>query len=221
MKPFIIVFEGIDGAGKSTQASIVFELLKEKSPKLLREPGSTEIGNMLRTILKTYKLDPKTQTFLIEASRSLMIEKHFKNFEGIIILDRYIYSTIAYQGYGFGLDTKLLKSLNNFVCEGYKPDIVFLFDIDPEIALKRLNRECDVFENIEFLKKVREGYLILATCERIQLLYNRCFKNSRGYYKRDSKYLKILDDFIKSKILYSSENINLLYDKIYLCIRYR
>ncbi|GAB6078261.1 dTMP kinase [Hydrogenobaculum acidophilum] len=161
-KPYIIVFEGIDGSGKSTQLNIVYELLKEKNVKLLREPGSTEIGDKLRDILKSQKLDPKTQTFLIEASRTHMIEKHLKGFDGIVLLDRYIYSTIAYQGYGFGIDINFLKTLNDFAIDIYKPDIVFLFDIEPKIALERLAREKDVFENIEFLKKVREGYLALA-----------------------------------------------------------
>ncbi len=161
-KPYIIVFEGIDGSGKSTQINIVYELLKEKNVKLLREPGSTEIGDRLRDILKSQKLDPKTQTFLIEASRTHMIEKHLKGFDGIVLLDRYIYSTIAYQGYGFGIDINFLKALNDFAVDIYKPDIVFLFDIEPRAALARLNREKDVFENIEFLEKVREGYLALA-----------------------------------------------------------
>jgi len=161
-KPYIIVFEGIDGSGKSTQINIVYELLKDKNVKLLREPGSTEMGEKIRDILKSQKLDPKTQTFLIEASRAHMIEKHFKGFEGILLLDRYIYSTIAYQGYGFGIDINFLKALNDFVCDIYMPNIVFLLDIDPKTALLRLKREKDVFEDLEFLKKVRNGYLKLA-----------------------------------------------------------
>ncbi|MGC9286566.1 MAG: dTMP kinase [Hydrogenobaculum sp.] len=161
-KPYIIVFEGIDGSGKSTQINIVYELLKDKNVKLLREPGSTEIGEKIRDILKSQKLDPKTQTFLIEASRANMIENHLKGFKGIVLLDRYIYSTIAYQGYGFGIDINFLKTLNDFVCDIYTPDIVFLLDIDPKTALKRLKREKDVFENLDFLERVRDGYLELA-----------------------------------------------------------
>lgn len=161
-KPYLIVFEGIDGSGKSTQISIVYELLKDKNVKLLREPGSTAIGEKIRDILKSQKLDPKTQTFLIEASRAHMIENHLKGFKGIVLLDRFIYSTIAYQGYGFGIDINFLKTLNDFVCDIYTPDIVFLLDIDPMIALERLKREKDVFENLDFLKRVRNGYLKLA-----------------------------------------------------------
>ncbi|HEK25322.1 MAG TPA: dTMP kinase, partial [Hydrogenobaculum sp.] len=116
----------------------------------------------IRDILKSQKLDPKTQTFLIEASRAHMIENHLKGFKGIVLLDRYIYSTIAYQGYGFGIDISFLKTLNDFVCDIYTPDIVFLLDIDPKTALKRLKREKDVFENLDFLERVRDGYLELA-----------------------------------------------------------
>ncbi len=163
-KPYIVVFEGIDGAGKSTQIQIVYELLREKGKnvKLLREPGSTEIGDKIRDILKANKLNPKTQAFLIEASRAHMIETHFKGFDGIVLLDRYIYSTIAYQGYGSGLDISFLKALNDFAIGMYKPDITLLFDIDPSTALKRLQREKDVFEDLEFLERVRKGYLELA-----------------------------------------------------------
>ncbi len=165
-KPFIIVFEGIDGAGKSTQSKILFKLLKGKiNTKLLQEPGSTEVGSYLRNLLKSTKLNPKTQTFLIEASRNMMIEEHIKNFEGVIILDRYYHSTIAYQGYGMGLDISFLKALNEFACTHdnifYKEDIVFLFDISPEEAIKRIDKK-DVYENIELLEKVRKGYLSLA-----------------------------------------------------------
>jgi len=164
IQPFIIVFEGIDGSGKSTQASIVYELLKSKNidVKLLREPGSTKLGESLRNILKSEHLDPKTQTFLIEASRSNMIQTEFKNFKGVIILDRFVYSTIAYQGYGFGLDIMFLKALNDFTVEPYKPNMVFLFDIDPLLSLDRIKRDKDVFEDLDFLKKVRDGYLKMA-----------------------------------------------------------
>lgn len=167
-KPFIVVFEGIDGSGKSTQANIIFRFLEEnkKSVKLLQEPGSTKVGKIIRDTLKTNILNVKTQLFLFEASRTLMIEKHIKDFEGIVLLDRYYYSTIAYQGYGMGIDITFLKALNRFACTFdniyYDADIVFLLDIEPEIAIKRLNRKEDIFESIELLEKVRKGYLELA-----------------------------------------------------------
>lgn len=190
-KAKIIAIEGIDGAGKTTISSLVKEKLEKKGKEvyLFKEPGSTFLGEKVREIFKTQELDPLTRVFLIESSRTrLFIEKIFPIIDKdiFIILDRFIYSTIAYQGYAEGLDIEFINllnekatslSLSGGIQEGtsisndecIKPDFVFLIDISVEKALERI-KEKDIFEKKDYLQKVREGFLDLAKKEPIIVL---------------------------------------------------
>lgn len=128
-KPFI-VFEGLDGSGKSTQINLTYNWLKDIHHlpiQLAREPGSTYAGEKIRDILKTYKINAMSQFFLFSAARSLLLEQIKPLVHNQwILLDRYIYSTWAYQHASGNLSAKLLQ-----VCEDAlevpKPDLVFLF----------------------------------------------------------------------------------------------
>nr|5XBH_A Chain A, Thymidylate kinase [Aquifex aeolicus VF5]5XBH_B Chain B, Thymidylate kinase [Aquifex aeolicus VF5] len=162
----LIAFEGIDGSGKTTQAKKLYEYLKQKGyfVSLYREPGGTKVGEVLREILLTEELDERTELLLFEASRSKLIEEKIipdLKRDKVVILDRFVLSTIAYQGYGKGLDVEFIKNLNEFATRGVKPDITLLLDIPVDIALRRL-KEKNEFENKEFLEKVRKGFLELA-----------------------------------------------------------
>ncbi len=162
----LIAFEGIDGSGKTTQAKKLYEYLKSKGKEvsLYREPGSTEIGEKIRDILLCHCMDERTELLLFEAARSCLVsEKIIPDLKAgrTVILDRFTLSTLAYQGYGKGIELETIKTLNEFATRGIKPDIVFLLDLPVEEALKRLKNKTR-FENKEFLEKVRKGFLKLA-----------------------------------------------------------
>ncbi|HIP93456.1 MAG TPA: dTMP kinase [Desulfurobacteriaceae bacterium] len=178
-KSFIISFEGIEGSGKSTCASLLFNFLKKnlnnlpkkfKNVFLFREPGSTALGENLRNLLLNFltpNIHKKTMAFLFEASRSYLFEENKEIFleNNIIIFDRFIDSTIAYQGYGLGLDINFLEKLNLFATDKIEPDLTFLLDVDIKVSLERIkSKKKDNIENmsIEFFKKVRHGFLEIA-----------------------------------------------------------
>lgn len=171
-----ITFEGIGGAGKTTQVDLLYKYLKKRSinVELTKEPGGTPIGELLRNILvKNLDVKPErlSELFLFEADRhetiKKIVEPNIK--EGrIIISDRGIDGSIAYQGFGRGLDLSIINYLTCLATLYRKPDLTILIDIDPEIAQKRIalrnNQMTDKFdlEEIEFQSKVRNGFLYSA-----------------------------------------------------------
>ncbi|MCS7056652.1 MAG: dTMP kinase [Thermoflexales bacterium] len=180
-----ISFEGLDGSGKTTQIQRLAVWLRTHHQRVLtlREPGGTKIGDAIRAILhdrSNAEMDARTELMLYCASRAQLVaeqvQPHLQS--GVIVLsDRFADSTLAYQGYGRGLDLNFLRSLLDFVTHGIKPDLTLYFDVDPERALQRrlssgaeINR-MDV-EAIEFHRRVREGYhqLIAQDPQRWQLI---------------------------------------------------
>ena len=133
-----ISFEGVDGSGKSTQINLLKIEIERNGFEcvLLEEPGTTLVGLEIRKILKDYEkvgeLSSVTELFLFAASRSELVDKEIKPLlarrEKVIIADRYIDSTLAYQGYGRGYDTDKINYINNIVTQGIKPDLTFLLD---------------------------------------------------------------------------------------------
>jgi len=187
----IITFEGIDGAGKSTQAQILYNYLKNYFDNviLLREPGGTKLGDMVRDILlRENQIEPacSTETFdisitaeflLFAAARAELVRQVVAPAlqEGaVILLDRFIDSSIAYQGYGRGLAIDFIDKVNRAVINGIEPDLTLLFDIAPQAASSRLQRRADRIEaeGLIFLETVRQGYLKIAAAEpqRIRLI---------------------------------------------------
>ena len=175
MKGYLITFEGIDGSGKSTQAHLIHTRLNDSGRKaiILREPGGTEIGEKIRSLLldnSFSELQPLTELFLYLAARaqitSSIIVPALNRGEDVI-MDRYIDSTAAYQGYGRGLGIDEMRGLNNIATGGLVPDITFVIDCDPEKAVSRLSTAPDRLESegIDFMKKVREGFLALREVE--------------------------------------------------------
>lgn len=169
-KGLFITFEGIDGSGKTTQLNKVKTFLETKGYNVIttREPGAMELGKKIREILLHYEgeVSDKSEMFLFLADRAQHVEKLIKPAieEGKIVLcDRHTDSTIAYQGYGRGQDVNILKDLNRIAVNGIIPDLTLLFDVSLETSQNRVGDEKDRMESsgIEFLKKVRNGYLEL------------------------------------------------------------
>ncbi|MEO0247013.1 MAG: dTMP kinase [candidate division WOR-3 bacterium] len=169
---FFITIEGIEGSGKSTLTEGIIEFLKTKGFNVVysREPGGTKVGESVRNILLAdgNEMDPMTEVFLFLAARRENVRKNILPAlrDGkVVVCDRYIDSTIAYQGYGRGLPIKLLRRLNKLATYGIKPDLTFVIDIDPEKGLKRISgKELDRIEreNIDFHRRVRDGYRKIA-----------------------------------------------------------
>lgn len=157
-----IVFEGIDGGGKSTQIKLISDYLKERGYdlELHMEPTRGEIGSLLWSYMrsKNRSFEPETEALLFAADRiehGKAITKAIKDGK-VVISDRYLHSSLAYQG-AAGVDPVWMKSLNK---HALKPDLVILLDIDPERSLERVSdRAKTVFEEREYLKRVREEYL--------------------------------------------------------------
>lgn len=169
-----ITFEGADGCGKTTQIELLKKYLDEKNIKNIqtREPGATELGVELRKILLHYEkpVSDVAETFLYLADRAQHTEFEIKPMldDGYIILcDRFIDSTVSYQGYARKQDINQIKKLNEIATKGLKPDLTIVFDIESTIAQKRLQGEKDRLEKegLEFHKALRFGYLELAKKE--------------------------------------------------------
>ena len=163
-----ISFEGIDGAGKTTQIKMLKENLEKNNfkVKVVREPGGIEIAESLRKIIlnKAFDISSKTEMLLFLAARSELVNKvilpALEN-KYFIICDRYIDSTLAYQGFGRNIDVEIIDILNKFVTLDLLPTITFYLDITVETMLSRKNKiDNDRMENSgsEFFEKVRDGY---------------------------------------------------------------
>ena len=162
-----ITFEGIDGSGKSTQADLLYDKLKKQSLKsiILRDPGTTKISETIRESLlkKDFNIDPLTETLLFFAARNQLVEEQIiPSLQSgmFIVCDRFTDSTLAYQGFGRGVDLELINQLNNAIIKQAKPILTFIFDIDIKEARKRIIKS-DRMENagLEFFNRVRNGYL--------------------------------------------------------------
>ncbi len=157
-----IVFEGVDGGGKSTQIKMLSQYFTEKGMEveIHAEPTTGDIGNLIREYMnsRNRSLSPETEALLFAADRV----EHGKRIrkalaKGIVVIsDRYKHSSYAYQG-AAGVDKEWMETLNKYALE---PDLILLLDIDPDKSLERVtDREPTVFEGNTYLKKVRSGYL--------------------------------------------------------------
>ena len=170
MKLFI-VFEGLDGSGKSTQIKALNDKLKLNNYDVisLREPGSTEIGDKVLEILESsQKLTPIMEFLLFSISRSAIINEKITpnlNENKIVLCDRYFYSSIAYQGSGRNLDNDFIHKINNKIVDDVIPDMVFYFDLTWEEKIRRKGIDhSDRFEKEDklFHENVRKSYLQMA-----------------------------------------------------------
>lgn len=169
-----ITFEGADGCGKTTQIKLLQEYLQYRGYEvvLTREPGCAGLGQKIRDLLLNYdgEVSPVCESFLFLADRAqnvdIIVRRNIEKGR-IVISDRHIDSSLAYQGYGRGLDVERIDKLNNIATSGLKPDLTYVFDIDIETSMKRVGKEKDRMESSgkEFFEKVRQGYLKIAQKE--------------------------------------------------------
>lgn len=177
-----VTFEGPDGSGKTTQAQLLYEYLQERGYPvfLTREPGGTDIGDQIREVLHSLEnteMLPQTEILLYSASRAQLvgqiIRPHLDRGE-IVLCDRYADSTLAYQGYGHGLDLQVLQVITTFATGGLKPDLTIYLDIDVEEGLRRKLAAHQAGEaewnrmdqqKLAFHRRVRQGYLQMVAAE--------------------------------------------------------
>lgn len=171
-----ITFEGIEGAGKTTQVRLLAEKLKKEGFKVIQtfEPGDTQVGGKIREILlnPSLSINPNCELLLYFADRIQHIEEKIKPAleAGIIVLcDRFTDSTIAYQGYGRHISIELIKKINTLVLKDFTPDLTIILDLPAHLGLnrnKKINkRDRFEIEDIDFHNRVREGYLDICKNE--------------------------------------------------------
>ncbi|MEW6586800.1 MAG: dTMP kinase [Nitrospirota bacterium] len=183
-KGTFISLEGIEGTGKSTQAKLLFNHLRQKGfdVALTAEPGGTKIGDKIREVLLSpdhNEMAPMTELLLYFSSRTQHMEELIMpalKRGAIVVTDRFTDSTIAYQGYGRGIDLGLIHSLDRIATSGFRPDLTLLLDLDVETGLRRnkgINKTDRLeLEDVEFHERVRDGFLLLAAqeSERIRVI---------------------------------------------------
>jgi dTMP kinase len=174
-----ITFEGPDGSGKTTQILLLAQFLKAKGLPVVqtREPGGTPIGEQIRTILhdlRNKSMLPMTEVLLYSASRAQHVGQLIRlelERGQIVISDRYAESTIAYQGYGHGLDRDMLRAITMYATGGLRPDLVIYLDLDVQVGLERKQQDQQRGKGewnrmdqqaIGFHRRVREGYIEMA-----------------------------------------------------------
>jgi len=180
LKGKFIVFEGLDATGKSTQVKRLSELLQREGLTVVttREPGGTPLGEAIRRILldnKNHALSSLSELLLFVASRHQLTKEVIRpalEAEKTVVSSRYMMSSLAYQGYGRGIDLDLIQQLNAAATTGLRPDFLFLIDVTPAVAINRMTtfgkkggrRDRIEAEDIAFYERVQKGYLE-AACE--------------------------------------------------------
>ena len=163
-----LVIDGPDGVGKTTQTARLAAFLRERgrSVVVLREPGATPAGEAIRDLLLDPETDltPLAEMLLYQAARSQVVEAVIRPAleQGqVVLLDRYWYSTAAYQGHGLGLDLDAVRRVSEVATGGLEPDHLFLLDLDPDVGLARLDGAHDRIEGrpLEYHRRVRAGFL--------------------------------------------------------------
>lgn len=213
-----ITFEGIEGTGKTTQIKMLKDFLEKAGHEVdvTLEPGGSRIGKELRKILlnmDSTDLTGECELFLYLADRAQHVSQIIRpavEAGKVIISDRFADSTIVYQGYGRGLDPKLLRTLNDVAVSGHWPDLTILLDLDPEIGLKRAMtrnikdnkmQEEGRFEaeSLEFHERVREGYLTWAALNNERIIAINANQTPDEIFEEiKEKVLELLDKKSKS-----------------------
>lgn len=170
----LITFEGIEGCGKSTQVDLLFDYLTGKGYRVIktREPGGTVYGEALRDVAlrKNFDVSPLSELLTIMAIRAQHVEELIMpalQDRTIVLCDRFVDASYAYQGYGRGIDLGIIETLNRLVTKGIRPNLTILIDCTAGLGLKRKtknDRSLDRFEkeNLSFHRKIRNAYLKLA-----------------------------------------------------------
>lgn len=172
IKGKFITFEGAEGCGKSTQANLLCQYLKKQKQQVLhlREPGGLLIGEKIRKILldvKNRRMTRECEILLYMAARAQLVEEIIFPAlkKGVIVVcDRFLDSTVAYQGYGCGISIDFIQSVGKFITKGLAPDLTFLLDMEVKKGFSRKTQPKDRIEqrSIKYHDRVRQGYLDIA-----------------------------------------------------------
>jgi dTMP kinase len=176
MRGLLITVEGVEGSGKSTHCRLLAEWLRARRHDvvLTSEPDGTPLGAAIRGLFEEEGAPPTplTQTFLFLAARQHHVAQVIRPAlarGAVVISDRYADATLAYQGFGGGMDLETIRDLNALATDGVMPDLTLLLDLDPAEGMKRISdRALDAFEKMDlgFHRRVREGYLEIAHAEK-------------------------------------------------------
>jgi len=170
----LIAFEGVEGAGKSTQVELLRQALEKAGRRVVttREPGGTPVGEQVRSILldPASTLDARTEALLFAAARAQLVAQVIRpalERAEVVLCDRYLDSSLAYQGAARGLGLEPVAAINGFATEGLLPDLVVLLRVDPAEGLARQRGGRDRIErqDLEFHQRVAQGFLDLAAAD--------------------------------------------------------
>ena len=166
------VFDGVDGSGKTTQLNLFADWLSQLGHDVLtcKDPGTTELGERLREILLHQSETPihvRSEMMMFTTARTQLVEQVLRPAlsEGkAVVLDRYVLSTVVYQGHAGSLDPEALKKVNDFATDGLWPDHTFVLDVETDLAMQRLGDDLDRMESRgrDYFEKVRRGFLAEA-----------------------------------------------------------
>jgi dTMP kinase len=176
MRGFLVTVEGVEGSGKSTHCRLLGQWLTARglAVVLTSEPDGTPLGSAIRGLFETDSEPPTplTQTFLFMAARQQHVAQVIRPAlarGAVVVSDRYADATLAYQGFGGGMDLETIRDLNALATGGVMPDLTILLDLDPAEGIRRISdRRLDAFEKMDmgFHRRVREGYLEIAHAEK-------------------------------------------------------
>ena len=172
VRGIFITFEGSEGCGKSTQAKLLCDFLKKEKKDVLhiREPGGIKISEQIRKILldeNNKEMVKSCEVLLYMAARAQLVDEKILpalKKGSIIICDRFQDSTVAYQGYGCGVDIRFIQEIGRYVTENVRPDLTFLLDLPTHKGLSRIQAPKDRIEqrSLSYHNRVRQGYLAIA-----------------------------------------------------------
>jgi len=196
----LISFEGIDGSGKSTQINLLKYKFDENNIEniIVREPGGNVVSEKIRSILLDNKnnINKYTEVLLFMSSRSQLVDEIIKPAllnNQFVLCDRYIDSTIAYQGYGRGINKNSINILNDFSIQSIVPKLTILFNLDIHIALKRISADKDRMEDsdIQFWERIQNGYLEIAKIYNDRFVIIDC--NNKDQYEINTELVSIIN----------------------------
>ena len=176
MRGLLITVEGVEGSGKTTHCKRLGQWLGARGHEvvLTSEPDGTPLGSAIRALFERDDASPTplTQTFLFMAARQQHVAQVIRPAlarGAVVVSDRYADATLAYQGFGGGMELETIRDLNALATGGVMPDLTILLDLDPEEGIRRISdRALDAFERMDlaFHRRVREGYLEIARAEK-------------------------------------------------------
>lgn len=202
MRGALITVEGVEGSGKTTQCRRLADRLRGRGLEVIEtsEPDGTPLGQAVRSL---FELEPRptalTQAFLFLAARQEHVAQVIRpalTRGAVVISDRYTDATLAYQGYGQGLDVQTIRELNALATGGLLPDLTVLLDLDPMAGMRRIaGRPLDAFERMDtsFHLRVREGYLEIARADKRRVLV---FDSARDPEILHAEVGRAVDEFL-------------------------